>query len=91
MWKPSSYDKLALSLTCPLPNEHDFAFNLCTLLSNEGRHVMQLSQCERLVNLIVAHTGVFVDSKCFFESFFLLNLKDIDIFKIYLYIIFNLI
>ena len=61
--KPSPYDKLALSLTCPMPNEHDFALNLCALLSNEGRHVLQLSQCERLVNLIVAHTGVFADSK----------------------------
>ncbi|XP_018022368.1 AT-rich interactive domain-containing protein 2 isoform X3 [Hyalella azteca] len=59
--KPSQYDRLFLSLCSPMPNEHDFSFNLCTLLSNEGRQVMRLAQCPRLLEIMLGHVGVFRD------------------------------
>ncbi|KAK1118897.1 hypothetical protein K0M31_014667 [Melipona bicolor] len=59
LYKPSNYDKLALSLLSPLPNEQDFAINVCTLLSNEGKHILRLDKYPRLVNILLAHAGVF--------------------------------
>ena len=59
VYRKTDYDRLALSLTSPLPNEQDFAINVCTLLSNEGRHTLKLSKCPRLLNLLLAHAGVF--------------------------------
>lgn len=50
-----------LSLLSGLPNEVDFAVNVCTLLSNESKHAMQLDKDPKLVTLLLAHTGVFDD------------------------------
>ncbi|XP_053634766.2 AT-rich interactive domain-containing protein 2 isoform X2 [Cherax quadricarinatus] len=74
LYRPSLYDKLALSLISPLPNEHDFAFNVCTILSNEGRHVMQLSQCPRLIEHMLGHTGVYKDWET--QKYFLTTYKE---------------
>ncbi|XP_045116976.1 AT-rich interactive domain-containing protein 2-like isoform X1 [Portunus trituberculatus] len=74
LYRPSLYDKLALSLVSPLPNEHDFAFNVCTILSNEGRHVLQLSHCPILVEHMLGHTGVYRDWET--QKFFLTNYKE---------------
>lgn len=57
--KPTEYDKLILSLLSPLPNEQDFAVNVCTLMSNEGRHMLKLDKCPRLLNVLLAHAGVY--------------------------------
>ena len=59
IYKKTDYDRLALSLTSPLPNEQDFGINVCTLLSNEGKHTLKLGKCPRLVDLLLAHAGVF--------------------------------
>ncbi|XP_043584003.1 AT-rich interactive domain-containing protein 2 isoform X2 [Bombus pyrosoma] len=59
LYKPSNYDKLVLSLLSPLPNEQDFAINVCTLLSNEGKHILRLDKYPRLVNILLAHAGIF--------------------------------
>lgn len=59
LYQKTDYDRLALSLTSPLPNEQDFAINVCTLLSNEGRHTLKLEKCPRLLDLLLAHAGVF--------------------------------
>lgn len=50
-----------LSLLSGLPNEVDFAVNVCTLLSNESKHAMQLDKDPKLVTLLLAHAGVFDD------------------------------
>lgn len=55
-----------LSLLSGLPNEVDFAVNVCTLLSNESKHAMQLDKDPKLVTLLLAHAGVFDD--CEFQS-----------------------
>lgn len=48
-----------MSLLSPLPNEQDFAINVCTFLSNEGKHTLRLDKCPRLINHLVAHAGIF--------------------------------
>uniref|UniRef100_A0A8C1EGY9 AT-rich interactive domain 2 n=1 Tax=Cyprinus carpio carpio TaxID=630221 RepID=A0A8C1EGY9_CYPCA len=67
---PSDYNKLVLSLLSGLPNEVDFAINVCTLLSNESKHAMQLEKEPKLVTLLLAHTGVFDDSLGSFSALF---------------------
>ena len=59
LYQKTDYDRLGLSLLSPLPNEQDFAINVCTLLSNEGRHTLKLGKCPRLLDLLLAHAGVF--------------------------------
>ena len=62
---PCDYNKLVLSLLSGLPNEVDFAVNVCTLLSNESKHAMQLDKDPKLVTLLLAHAGVFDDCTFF--------------------------
>lgn len=64
-----------LSLLSGLPNEVDFAVNVCTLLSNESKHAMQLDKDPKLVTLLLAHAGVFDD--CTFPA----SLRLYSLFK----------
>jgi hypothetical protein len=50
----------------------DFAINVATLLSNEGRHTLKLAKCPRLLDLLLGHAGVFNHRK-FFRRFFTIN------------------
>jgi AT-rich interactive domain-containing protein 2 len=59
VYRKTDYDRLTLSLSSPLPNEQDFGINVCTLLSNEGRHTLKLAKCPRLLDLLLAHAGVY--------------------------------
>ncbi|XP_069680492.1 AT-rich interactive domain-containing protein 2 isoform X3 [Periplaneta americana] len=72
LYKPSDYDRLALSLMSPLPNEQDFAINVCTLLSNEGKHTLKLDKYPRLIDFLLAHAGVFNHSstRALFEEIY---------------------
>lgn len=54
----TDYDKLCLSLLSGLPNEQELALNVCTILSNEGNFMLHLEQTPKLVNLLVAQTGI---------------------------------
>lgn len=67
IYKSSDYDRLALSLISPLPNEQDFAINVCTLLSNDGKHTLKLEKYPRILNYLLAHAGVF-DHSTYFEK-----------------------
>ncbi|XP_060695612.1 AT-rich interactive domain-containing protein 2 [Hemiscyllium ocellatum] len=58
----SDYNKLVLSLMSGLPNEVDFAINVCTLLSNGNKHIMQLEKDPRITTILLAHAGVFDDN-----------------------------
>ncbi|XP_055707440.1 mucin-4 isoform X3 [Phlebotomus papatasi] len=59
LYKSSEYDKLFLSLMSPLPNEQDFAINVCTLMSNEGKHTLKIERCPKLIDILLAHAGLF--------------------------------
>lgn len=83
---PCDYNKLVLSLLSGLPNEVDFAVNVCTLLSNESKHAMQLEKDPKLVTLLLAHAGVFDD--CMFATSLSLNLLTRALF-FFLYYIFS--
>lgn len=67
--KSSPYEKLMLSLLSPLPNEQDFAINCCTLMTNESKHTLKLNEFPKLLDVLIAHAGVFPDSsmKMLFE------------------------
>ncbi|XP_048865510.1 AT-rich interactive domain-containing protein 2 isoform X2 [Brienomyrus brachyistius] len=73
---PSDYNKLVLSLLSGLPNEVDFAINVCTLLSNESKHVMQLEKDPKLITLLLAHAGVFDDTLGSFSVVFGMDWKE---------------
>ncbi|XP_046327628.2 AT-rich interactive domain-containing protein 2-like isoform X1 [Haliotis rufescens] len=68
--KPSEYDKLERSLLSGLPNEVDFVVNVCTLLSNESRHVLTLKKSHQLVDLLLAHIGIFSEDTCCLEDLY---------------------
>lgn len=55
---PSGYEKLCLSLLSSLPNEVDYALNIITLMSGEGS-TLQLSKAPKLIDLLLAHTGIY--------------------------------
>ncbi|XP_012707079.2 AT-rich interactive domain-containing protein 2 [Fundulus heteroclitus] len=74
--QPCDYNKLVLSLLSGLPNEVDFAVNVCTLLSNESKHAMQLDKDPKLVTLLLAHAGVFDDSLASFSGVFGTDWKE---------------
>ncbi|XP_071483533.1 uncharacterized protein [Diadema antillarum] len=59
--RSSEYDRIVHSLQSGLPNEVDFAINICTLLSNEGKHVIHLEKAPLLIDLLLAHAGVFYE------------------------------
>ena len=61
--KHSNFNKLEKALLSGLPNEVDFAINVCTLLSSESRHSLLLRKAQTLLQLLMAHIGVFSDGK----------------------------
>ncbi|XP_056132244.1 AT-rich interactive domain-containing protein 2 [Lampris incognitus] len=73
---PCDYHKLVLSLLSGLPNEVDFAVNVCTLLSNESKHAMQLDKDPKLITLLLAHAGVFDDSLGSFSGVFGMDWRE---------------
>ncbi|CAG7719032.1 unnamed protein product [Allacma fusca] len=53
------YDRLVMSLQSPLPNDQDMAISVCTLLSNETKHVLKFPKAPRILELLLGHAGVF--------------------------------
>lgn len=73
---PCDYNKLVLSLLSGLPNEVDFAINVCMLMSNESKHTMQLEKEPKLATLLLAHAGVFDDSLGSFSAVFGMDWRE---------------
>lgn len=59
VYKPTEYDRLLMSLLSPLPNEQDFAINVCTLMANESKPTLKIEKCPKIVDALLAHAGVF--------------------------------
>lgn len=66
LFKSSEYDRLLLSLMSPLPNEQDFAINVCTLMANESKHTLKIEHCPKLLDALLGHAGIY--SHCTVES-----------------------
>lgn len=66
LFRPSEYDRLLMSLMSPLPNEQDFAINVCTLMANESKHTLKVEHCPKLVDALLGHAGIYSHCKCFF-------------------------
>ncbi|XP_072336730.1 AT-rich interactive domain-containing protein 2-like isoform X3 [Scyliorhinus torazame] len=58
----SDYNKVVLSLLSGLPNEVDFAINVCTLMSHGNKQMLQMEKDPKVVTLLLAHAGIFDDS-----------------------------
>lgn len=66
LYRASDYDRLIMSLMSPLPNEQDFAINVCTLMSNESKHTLKLDTCPKLLDVLLSHAGVY--SHCMYDE-----------------------
>lgn len=62
-----------------LPNEVNFALNICTLGAHPGPYLMQLEECPQIITTLVAHCCVFPDG--------FLNFKKI-LFRVFQIVIF---
>lgn len=75
--KKTNYDKLCMSLLSGLPNEQELALNVCTILSNEGNHMLHLEEAPKLVNLLIAQTGIWPKDDPTFEAMYLSTWKHL--------------
>ena len=56
--RSTEYANLERSLMSGLPNEVDFAVNVCMLLSNEGRHTLKGPKGLKVIELLLSHVGI---------------------------------
>ncbi|XP_063366127.1 AT-rich interactive domain-containing protein 2 [Cydia amplana] len=52
-------ERLALSLLSPMPNEQDFAVNVCTVLAADHSNRMPLGSTPHILDFLLAHAGVY--------------------------------
>ncbi|CAG9782248.1 unnamed protein product [Diatraea saccharalis] len=52
-------ERLALSLLSPMPNEQDFAVNVCTVLAADHANRLPLSSTPHILDFLLAHAGVY--------------------------------
>ncbi|XP_022238814.1 AT-rich interactive domain-containing protein 2-like isoform X2 [Limulus polyphemus] len=72
------YKKLCLSLLSGLPNEEDFTLNICSILANEGQHVLHLERTPQLVTLLLAQAGIWSSEDSHLHNMYLEHWKDLD-------------
>lgn len=63
LYKASEYERLIMSLMSPLPNEQDFAINVCTLMANESKHTLKIENSPKLLEVLLGHAGVYSHCK----------------------------
>ncbi|XP_050355394.1 AT-rich interactive domain-containing protein 2 isoform X10 [Nymphalis io] len=52
-------ERLTLSLLSPMPNEQDFAVNVCTVLAADHSNRLPLSTTHHILDFLLAHAGVY--------------------------------
>ncbi|XP_038218703.1 SWI/SNF nucleosome remodeling complex component [Zerene cesonia] len=52
-------ERLTLSLLSPMPNEQDFAVNVCTVLAADHSNRLPLSTTSHILDFLLAHAGVY--------------------------------
>ncbi|GBP71851.1 hypothetical protein EVAR_58907_1 [Eumeta japonica] len=52
-------ERLALSLLSPMPNEHDLAINVCTVLAADCSNRLPLGTTPHILDFLLAHAGVY--------------------------------
>ncbi|XP_072945631.1 uncharacterized protein Bap170 [Epargyreus clarus] len=52
-------ERLTLSLLSPMPNEQDFAVNVCTVLAADHSNRLPLSTTPHILDFLLAHAGVY--------------------------------
>ncbi|KPJ02085.1 AT-rich interactive domain-containing protein 2 [Papilio xuthus] len=52
-------ERLTLSLLSPMPNEQDFAINVCTVLAADHNNRLPLSTTPHILDFLLAHAGVY--------------------------------
>ncbi|OAF68802.1 hypothetical protein A3Q56_03450 [Intoshia linei] len=55
-------------LLCNLPNQTDFAFNLCILLSSDAKNYLNLSRGPQLIKYLLLHVGIYSNDESKFYS-----------------------
>lgn len=63
LYKASEYERLIMSLMSPLPNEQDFAINVCTLMANESKHTLKIENSPKLLEVLLGHAGIYSHCK----------------------------
>ncbi|CAK1542681.1 unnamed protein product [Leptosia nina] len=52
-------ERLTLSLLSPMPNEQDFAINVCTVLAADHSNRLPLNTTSHILDFLLAHAGVY--------------------------------
>lgn len=52
-------ERMALSLLSPLPNEQDFALNVCTILAADSANKLPVLTLPHIIDFLLGHTAVY--------------------------------
>ncbi|XP_054724087.1 AT-rich interactive domain-containing protein 2-like [Uloborus diversus] len=74
---PNHYIKLCMSLLCGLPNEQELALNICILLSSKENFNFDLSQSPKLIDFLIAQSGIWNSDDAALKTLYLESWRDV--------------